>query len=68
MAMSHLLISLVSSLNSSGRAALIFILLSSLLVRGSMWMEKWGEPGEKESGELGGDGAAGGASESKYCI
>ena len=31
-------------------------------------MGKWGKPGDEESGELGGDGVAEGASGSKYCI
>ena len=31
-------------------------------------MGKWEEPEGEESGELGGDGAAGNASRSKYCI
>ena len=68
MAMSHLLASLVSSLNSSGRAALTSMLLSFSLVKRSMWMGNQKEPGKEESGELGGDRAASGASRSKYCI
>ena len=31
-------------------------------------MGEWGKPGDEESGELGGDGVAEGASGSKYCI
>ena len=31
-------------------------------------MEDWGEPGGEKSGELGGDGVAGRASRSKYCV
>ena len=31
-------------------------------------MGEWGKLGDEESGELGGDGVAGGASRSKYCI
>ena len=31
-------------------------------------MGKWGRPGDEEFGKLGGDGAAGGAGGSKYCI
>ena len=31
-------------------------------------MGEWGKPGDEGSGELGDDGAAGGAGESKYCI
>ena len=31
-------------------------------------MENQGGPGDEEFGELGGDGAAGGAGGSKYCI
>ena len=31
-------------------------------------MGEWGRPGDKEFRELGGDGVAGGASRSKYCI
>ena len=31
-------------------------------------MGKWREPGGEESGELGGDGAAGSAGRSKYCV
>ena len=31
-------------------------------------MGEWDESGGKESGELGGDGAVGGAGRSKYCI
>ena len=31
-------------------------------------MEEWGRPGDEESGELGGDGAAVGTSGLKYCI
>ena len=68
MAMSHLLASPVSLLNSSGRAVLISMSSSSSSVRGSMWIGGWREPGGEESGELGGDGAAGSASRSKYCI
>ena len=33
-----------------------------------MQMGEWDESGGKESGELGGDGAVGGAGRSKYCI
>ena len=68
MAMSQLLISLVSPLNSSGRAPLISILSFSLSVKESMQMGEWWEPGSEESRELGGDGAAGGAGRSKYCV
>ena len=31
-------------------------------------MEEWGKPGDDESGGLGGGGAAGSTSGSKYCI
>ena len=31
-------------------------------------MGEWDNPGGEESGELGGDGMAGGAGRSKYCI
>ena len=31
-------------------------------------MGEWRKSGDEESGELGGDGAAGGASGSKYCV
>ena len=69
MGMSHLLASPVSLLNSSGSAALISISLSSSsLVRGSIWIGEWEESGGEESGELGGDGIAGGAGRSKCCI
>ena len=68
MAISHLLASPVSPLNSSRRAALISMSLSSLSDWGSMWMVEWEELGGEESGELGGDGAAGAAGGSKYCI
>ena len=33
-----------------------------------MQMEEQGEPGDEESGELGGDGAADSARGSEYCI
>ena len=68
MAMSHLLASLVSLLNSSGRAALISMSLFFSLVKKSMWMGNQKEPGEEESRELGGDRAASSASRSKYYI
>ena len=54
--------------NHNRRAALISMSLSFLLDWGSMWMVEWEEPGGEESGELGGDGAAGAAGGSKYCI
>ena len=31
-------------------------------------MREWSEPGGEESGELGGDGAAGSAGGLKYCV
>ena len=31
-------------------------------------MGKWGKPRDEESGELGGEGAAGGADGSMYCV
>ena len=31
-------------------------------------MGKWGRPGDEEFGKLEGDGVAGGASRSKYCV
>ena len=69
MAMTHLLASPVSLLNSSGRAALMSTMLSLSLLfeRGSMWMRE-GKQGSEESGKLGGEGTAGGAGRSKYCI
>ena len=68
MAMSHLLASLVSPLNSSWRATLISMSSSFSLVRGSMWTEEQEESAGKESGELGGDGTVDSASRSKYCV
>ena len=70
MAMGFLLASSVSLMNSSGRVALLSIMsssLSSLSERRSMWMGE-GRPGSEELGELGSEGAAGGADRLKYYI